>query len=260
MATGLNLSGGVFELESSSIIDDNEYVGGAKCAVRILVCRGVDCAGSGSAVTLTELEELCSEVREQSTGANAASMQSMRVSTSVCTGQCAWAPNVNVSICGSEWEAQKQVNTPQLCAKVVNGVVSSIAGGQPGTELAIPRDGIMQMRAAGMRFNALKQLSRAKTKAQEREGAKLLDEALAAERGAARGDEVLLARVHRRAARLQILLERKMLSPGDIACYKKTSEHDSPKSSALPFAAEGGLWGGGGGERFVADSVKKEEV
>jgi len=208
-----------------SIVDDNENVLGTKCVGRILVCRGVDCAGLGSAVTLTELEELCSEVRESSEDGECL----LRVSTSVCTQQCQWAPNVNVSIRGSEWEAQKQVNTPALCAKVVNGVMASI---RPGSTPAIPRDGIMQNRAAGMRFNALKQISRAKTQSSKKEGAKLLAEALTAEQGAARGEAALLARSHRRAARLLLLQERKMLSPGDIACYRKAkSEEESLEQS-----------------------------
>jgi len=56
-----------------------------------------------------------------------------------------------------------------------------------------------------MRFNALKQISRAKTQSSKKEGAKLLAEALTAEQGAARGEAALLARSHRRAARLLLL-------------------------------------------------------
>jgi hypothetical protein len=119
-----------------------------------------------------------------------------------------------------EWEAQKQVNTPALCAKVLNNVVAGVRR-DPAAAPAIPRDGIMAMRAAGMRFNALKHISRAKNSvAGQAEGSRLLDEALAAERGAARGDEKLLARAQRRAQRLELLRTRGMLSPGDIACYR----------------------------------------
>ena len=124
-----------------------------------------------------------------------------------------------------EWEAQKQVNTPALCAKVVNAVVASVR--QDATTPAIPRDGIMQMRAAGMRFAAMKHISRSKNSAAaEQEGVKLLDEALAAERSAARGEGQLLARVERRAKRLELLRARGMLTPGDIACYNKTKHGD----------------------------------
>ena len=49
-----------------------------------------------------------------------------------------------------EWEAQKQVNTPALCAKVLNNVVAGVRR-DPAAAPAIPRDGIMAMRAAGMR-------------------------------------------------------------------------------------------------------------
>jgi hypothetical protein len=196
----------------------------------------------------------CVQIREQHCG-DGDELQSLRVSTSVCTGQCAWAPNVNVSIRGAvsshlhhlnlclfrgkntcvglsgdrvptcqEWEAQKQVNTPVLCARVVNNLVAGVRRDSTAAP-AVPRDGIMQMRAAGMRYNALKHISRSKNSADaQREGDKLLDEALEAERRAAQGDEKLLARAQRRADRLQLLRARGMLTPGDIACYRKV--HD----------------------------------
>ena len=124
-----------------------------------------------------------------------------------------------------EWEAQKQVNTPALCAKVVNNLVAGVRSDSTAAP-AVPRDGIMQMRAAGMRYNALKHISRSKNSvAAHQEGDKLLDEALEAERRAARGDDNLLARAQRRSDRLQLLRARGMLNPGDIACYRsKTAD------------------------------------
>ena len=112
------------------------------------------------------------------------------------------------------------MNTPALCAKVLNNLIASVRR-DPTAPPAIPRDGIMATRAAGMRFNALKHISRAKNSAEAAEGSRLLGEALAAERSAARGDEKLLARCQRRAHRLELLRARGMLSPGDIACYRK---------------------------------------
>ena len=112
------------------------------------------------------------------------------------------------------------MNTPALCAKVVNNLVAGVRRNSSAAP-AVPRDGIMQMRAAGMRYNALKHISRSKNSvAAHHEGDKLLDEAFEAERRAARGDDNLLARAQRRADRLQLLRARGMLNPGDIACYR----------------------------------------
>ena len=128
------------------------------------------------------------------------------------------------------------MNSPALCAKVVNSIVAGVRR-DPSAAPAIPRDGIMELRAAGMRYNALKHISRAKNSAAgQAEGGRLLDEALRAERSAARGDEKLLARAQRRQDRLRLLRARGTLCPGDIACYRKAAhagdaaahEHPSP--------------------------------
>lgn len=125
------------------------------------------------------------------------------------------------------------MNTPVLCAKVVNNLVAGVRR-DSSAALAVPRDGIMQIRAAGMRYNALKHVSRSKNSAAaQREGDKLLDEALEAERRAAQGDEKLLARAQRRADRLQLLRARGMLSPGDIACYRPASPCELASSAPL---------------------------
>ena len=138
------------------------------------------------------------------------------------------------------------MNTPALCAKVLNNLIAGVRRDATAAP-AIPRDGIMATRAAGMRFNALKHISRAKNSVEAAEGSRLLDEALAAERSAARGDEKLLARCQRRAHRLELLRARGMLSPGDIACYRKAfddgnaachtaNERGSPRRSAATCA------------------------
>ena len=72
-----------------------------------------------------------------------------------------------------EWEAQKQVNTPALCAKVLNNLIAGVRRDATAAP-AIPRDGIMATRAAGMRFNALKHISRAKNSAEAAEGIGLM--------------------------------------------------------------------------------------
>ena len=141
------------------------------------------------------------------------------------------------SLAGQEWEAQKQVNTPALCAKVLNNLIAGVRRDATAAP-AIPRDGIMATRAAGMRFNALKHISRAKNSAEAAEGSRLLDEALAAERSAARGDEKLLARCQRRAHRLELLRARGMLSPGDIACYRKAFDDGNAACHAASHTAD----------------------
>lgn len=84
-----------------------------------------------------------------------------------------------------------------------------------------------------MRYNALKHISRAKNSAAgQAEGGRLLDEALGAERSAARGDEKLLARAQRREDRLLLLRARGTLSPGDIACYRKAAHHAAGDAAA----------------------------
>lgn len=45
----------------------------------------------------------------------------LRVSTSVCTGQCAWAPNVNISIRGS---VRRRTHTLQSLQSVSSNVTA----------------------------------------------------------------------------------------------------------------------------------------
>lgn len=154
----------------------------------ILVCRGVDCAGLGSAATLVEIEELCAEVRSSCAGADVLS-----VGTTACTQQCTSSPNVHRG-----GDLHGRVDGPAECAAVVNAAAARL---RLGATPAIARDGIMQKRAAGMRFRALKLLSRP-DRASTREGAALLAAALDAELRAAGPDPAKVERARRRRARL----------------------------------------------------------
>ena len=154
----------------------------------ILVCRGVDCAGLGSAATLVEIEELCAEVRSSCAGADVLS-----VGTTACTQQCTSSPNVHRG-----GDLHGRVDGPAECAAVVNAAAARL---RLGATPAIARDGIMQKRAAGMRFRALKLLSRP-DRASTREGAALLAAALDAEQRAAGADPAKVERARRRRARL----------------------------------------------------------
>ena len=132
------------------------------------------------------------------------------------------------------------MNSTLLCAKVVNSVVAGVRR-DPLAAPAIPRDGIMALRAAGMRYNALKHISRAKNSAAgQAEGGRLLDEALGAERSAARGDEKLLARAQRREDRLRLLRARGTLSPGDIACYRKAAHAGDARAGDASMSGHAG--------------------
>ena len=62
----------------------------------IVVCRGEQCAVQGSAATLIEIEELCAEVRRQSSGPEDP-LHRLSVCTSACTLQCDFAPNLTTN-------------------------------------------------------------------------------------------------------------------------------------------------------------------
>ena len=165
---------------------------------KIVVCRGVDCAGLGSAAVLCELEEL---VEEELGDDPAGGHGGLLVVTSGCTLQCHTAPNVATIADTIDVLSHTRVDTAGRCADVlaaaakerrVAGAAAS-AGGVAGP---------MQRRAAGMRFRALRLLSRDDAKDQK-EGSLLLDSAIVAEVSAARGDTLLTARAQRREARLK---------------------------------------------------------
>ena len=126
-------------------------------STRIVICTGVDCSGLGGGAALIEIEELCAELEFEG-GA------SVSVASGVCTLQCANAPVVNVQghgfkrtsaglaiACGVRHHAR--VDSAAECRKVVDD-----AAGRVGP--AAPDGDVMQRRADGLRFAALKQLDR----------------------------------------------------------------------------------------------------
>ena len=179
--------------------------------------------GLGGGAALLEIEELCAEVSSSSGGA-----KNVEAVSGVCTLQCANAPNVNVHTLASDGRSlavsnHLRVDSAARCVEVLAvatspGVRSEVLEGGGG-------GGIMMRRAAGLRWNALRQLarchntyslhgfdgatstSRASTATRaEREARtaarELLAAALRAEASAARSSEPALARARRRAERL----------------------------------------------------------
>ena len=163
-------------------------------APRILVCRGVDCAGLGSAATLLELEELCAHARDAATGDDP--LGALTVCATSCTNLCAFAPTVSTAG-RAGCESYKQVDSARRCADVLGAVTDRLGPGSAGSRATPPADGPMQWRAAGMRFRALKLIGRG-----DRAGHALLEKAIAAEKSAAGGCPRRLARAAAREAKL----------------------------------------------------------
>ena len=189
---------------------------------RVVVCSGVDCMGLGGGAALLEIEELCAEV------SSSGGPTHVEAVSGVCTLQCANAPNVNVHDLSSDGRSlavsnHLRVDSAGRCAEVL-----AVAAAPPGASsdvVAVDGGGIMMKRAAGLRWNALRQLARchntyslhgfdaaadgpgratptradrlARTAARE-----LLAASLRAEASAARSSEPALARAKRRAERL----------------------------------------------------------
>ena len=173
--------------------------------------------GLGGGAALLEIEELCAEVSSSSGGA-----KHVEAVSGVCTLQCANAPNVNVHALASDGRSldvsnHLRVDSAARCAEVL-----AVATSPPGVRSEVLEGGggggIMMRRAAGLRWNALRQLARchntyslhgfdgATSTRAEREARtaarELLAAALRAEASAARSSEPALARARRRAERL----------------------------------------------------------
>ena len=184
-----------------------------KSGARIVICNGVDCGGLGAGAALLEIEELISE--------HSTATSSATVVFGGCTLQCANAPVVNVlrSGCPHELDTSAEhhacVNTSAR-AKIVVATALRIE-----SDAAEEGVGIMQRRADGMRFDALKMVARVAKPHGEvawrggmldshlgsshdrEESHRLLRAALQAEANAARGCPNRAARAERRAVRLR---------------------------------------------------------
>ena len=189
---------------------------------RVVVCSGVDCMGLGGGAALLEIEELCAEVSR-------GGLSHIEAVSGVCTLQCANAPNVNVHDLSSDGRSlavsnHLRVDSAGRCAEVLVAAASP-AGVRSGVVEA-SSGGIMMKRAAGLRWNALRQLARchntyslhgfaathadspgratptAADRAARTAAKDLLAASLRAEASAARSSEPALARARRRAERL----------------------------------------------------------
>ena len=193
---------------------------------RVVVCSGVDCMGLGGGAALLEIEELCAEVSSSSGPTHVEAV------SGVCTLQCANAPNVNVHDLSSDGRSlavsnHLRVDSAGRCAEVLAAAAAASPPGVRSDVVEVGGGGIMMKRAAGLRWNALRQLARchntyslhgfdgathadgpgratptradrtARTAARE-----LLAASLRAEASAARSSEPALARARRRAERL----------------------------------------------------------
>ena len=190
---------------------------------RVVVCSGVDCMGLGGGAALLEIEELCAEV------SSSGGPTHVEAVSGVCTLQCANAPNVNVHDLSSDGRSlavsnHLRVDSAGRCAEVLAAAAASPPGVR-SVVVEVGGGGIMMKRAAGLRWNALRQLARchntyslhgfdaaadgpgratptradrlARTASRE-----LLAASLRAEASAARSSEPALARAKRRAERL----------------------------------------------------------
>ena len=190
---------------------------------RVVVCSGVDCTGLGGGAVLLEIEELCAEVR------SSGGLRHFEAVSGVCTLQCANAPNVNVHDLSTDGRSlavsnHLRVDSAGRCAEVLVAASPTVAR-SGATEACV--GGIMMKRAAGLRWNALRQLARchntyalhgfegvahaegqgratptAGDRAARTAAVELLAASLRAEASAARGSEAALARATRRAERL----------------------------------------------------------
>jgi hypothetical protein len=185
---------------------------GPKSRARIVICNGVDCGGLGAGATLLEIEEL---VSEHSTPTSTAT-----VVFGGCTLQCTNAPVVNVlrSGCPHELDTSAEHHACVNTSMKAKAVVATALRSEP--DAAEESVGIMQRRADGMRFDALRKVARmAKPHGElawrsgvlgshigsreHEESHRLLRAALQAEANAARGSPKRAARAERRAARLK---------------------------------------------------------
>ena len=197
---------------------------------RVVICGGVDCMGLGGGAALLEIEELCAEA---SSGGLC-----VQATSGVCTLQCANAPNVNVLHQSSDGRCVSvsnhlRVDTAGRCAEVLLALVGPEG---PAVRESLEIGSIMLKRAAGLRWNALRQLARchntyalhgfagegearadggpgagatptAADRAARAAAKELLTAALRAEASAARSSEPASARAKRRAERLTARVE-----------------------------------------------------
>ena len=177
----------------------------------IEVCGATDCLVMGSGAAILEIEELADEFGHATGGR-------IHVQRSGCLGLCGRGPAVKLCLHGEGVAVLPRIFTevdgPQRCAEIIAVVPGAPAiGDGDGTEAQL-----MARRAAGLRWDALKALSRRTpgTLAPPT----ILDAAIVADRQMARSPTAL-ARAERRATRLLAAAPRPTLvalpSPFDSA-------------------------------------------
>jgi hypothetical protein len=176
------------------------------------VCGGAGCCQRGGDAACVELEELCSEATFRQGGARK-SAPAISVERIGCSHQCDLAPLVQVLINPrSTSESRHSVRMesadgPAQCKRIVFNALDAYEPDLSPERSGV--DGLMQRRAANMRWEALRVLARSTSQngKARREGLKLLDDAIEADIRAAGGDEARLERASRRAARLRARFE-----------------------------------------------------
>jgi hypothetical protein len=178
-------------------------------SVQICVCSASLCCGRGADAAAVELEEL---IAERELIAESARISLVRVG---CSHQCDRAPVAQILIADVGATSARNgsiecVDSPAQCAKVVDAASLRALGAQQPRSARSGVDGLMHRRAAGMRWEALRDLGRARDDRSRRIGLSRLEEAIAGEMRAAASDAAQLARATRRAARLR---ERFAIAP-----------------------------------------------
>jgi hypothetical protein len=202
MIASLSLKDGIEEMDTAEA--DHHL-----CA-EIFVCGATDCLSMGSGAAILEIEELASEFAYATGGR-------VHVHRSGCLGLCGRGPAVKLCLRGGATNGSggaylpimfPGVDSPQRCAEVVAtipGAPAPIPAGDGGPEAQL-----MERRAAGIRWDALKALSRRAPGAAAPPYA--VDAAVVADRQSARSPAAQ-ARADRRAERLRAAAARPTLAP-----------------------------------------------
>ncbi len=173
----------------------------------IEVCGATDCLTMGAGAALLEIEELANEFSFACGGR-------IHVQRSACLGLCGRGPAVKLVVRDTSSPAFDlpqmftSVDEPQRCAEVLAAL--PLSGSSNNTCEGAPKPQLLERRAAGMRWDALKALSRRPPGAPAPSA--VVEGAIEAERQATRTADGQ-ARAERRAAWLRAAATRPTLAP-----------------------------------------------
>ncbi|KAJ1627518.1 hypothetical protein T492DRAFT_842310 [Pavlovales sp. CCMP2436] len=156
------------------------------------------------------LRQLRSHQVEELIAENEGAISLVRVG---CSHLCDKAPVAHIIIeqaSGERRGSLECVDGPAQCAKVLDGALVQAGVSSQARSALSGVDGLMFRRAAGVRWEALRDLSRARDERSRRTGLARLEESIAAKLLAPGSDAGKLARTKRRAARLR---ERFAIAP-----------------------------------------------